>query len=441
MVNKIGQTIEKFNMVNRGDTVCCAVSGGADSTALLLALCGLSERFGIRVTAAHVNHLLRGAESDRDEAFCRELCQRLGVPLTVFREDAAAFARSRGLSVETGARELRYGLFEGLPADRIATAHTADDNAETLLFRIARGTGLRGLCGIPPVRGKIIRPLLACTRVEIEAFLNARGQAFVTDSTNLSDDYARNRIRHGAMPVLSEVCGGFPENIAALTRSLSEDEDFLAREAERCKGEDLRTLHPAIRKRIIMWEIEGRGFGVTEKRTQELETIALNGGKLLLGKDGAGDFVYAYGKGGRLRFSTVKQTEEIVPQKIEKAGEYPFSSDRIVIIWSVNCKKMNILENVNKNSTTDLVDCDKIKGSIVLRNRLRSDRLKPVGSFHTRELRKLLQERLPEGERDISAVLADDEGVVWSEHAGIAQRVQPDNDTKKMLKITVIQKI
>lgn len=424
-------------MLSRGDTVCCALSGGADSTALLLVLRELSERFGVRVTAAHVNHLLRGAESDGDEAFCRELCQRLDVPLAVFRRDAAAFACSLGVSVETGARELRYKIFDGLPADRIATAHNLGDNAETLLFRIARGTGLRGLCGIPPVRGKIIRPLLMCTRGEIEAFLGSRGQTFVTDSTNLSDDYARNRIRHGVMPVLSEVCEGFPENIAALTRSLSEDEDFISGEAERRKGEDMRTLHPAVRKRIIMAETEKNGFLVTEKRTEELENAALSGGRVLLGKNAEGAYVYAYGEGGRLRFAEEKSTEEIVPQKIEKSGSYPFSSDKIVTISKVNCEKMNILENVNKNSTTDLADCDKIRGSIVLRNRLRGDKIKPAGDVHTRELRKLLQQRLPAGERDISAVLADGEGVVWAEHAGISHRVKPDGNTKNVLTITV----
>lgn len=437
MLDKISSTIEKFNMLSRGDTVCCALSGGADSTALLLVLCELSERFGVRVTAAHVNHLLRGSESDGDEAFCRELCQKLDVPLTVFREDAAAFARSLGVSVETGARELRYRIFDRLPADKIATAHNLNDNAETLLFRIARGTGLRGLCGIPPVRGKIIRPLLMCTREEIEAFLGSRGQTFVTDSTNLSDDYARNRLRHGVMPVLSEVCGGFPENIAALTRSLSEDEDFISREAERCKGDDLRTLHPAVRKRIIMAETEKNGFLVTEKRTEELENAALNSGKVLLGKNSEGTYVYACGNGGRLRFAEEKSTEEIVPQKIEKSGTYSFSSDKIVTISKVNCEKMNILENVNKNSTTDIADCDKIRGSIVLRNRLRGDKIKPAGDFHTRELRKLLQQRLPAGERDISAVLADGEGVFWAEHVGVSRKVKPDGNTKNILTITV----
>lgn len=437
MLRKITAYIEKYNMLSRGDTVCCALSGGADSTALLLVLCELSGRLGITVTAVHVNHKLRGGESDRDEAFCTELCRRLGVELKVFARDAAEFSRSLGVSVETGARELRYTLFDSVPADRIATAHNLNDNAETLLFRIARGTGLKGLCGIPPVRGKFIRPLLECGREEIEAFLAARGQGFVTDSTNLSDDYARNRIRHGVMPELSQICGGFPGSAAALTRSLSEDEDYLSKEAERCKCRDLRTLHPALRKRIIMSAVREYDIDVTEQLVQRAEKAALNGGRTLLGKYSDEELLFAYGSEGRLRFVKKRTRKEISPQKIEKSGEYSFASDKIVIISEANREKMNDFENVNKNSTTAIADCDKIRGSVVLRNRLRSDRIKPLGQLHTRELRKLLQERLPAGERDISAVIADSEGVIWAEHIGIAQRVQPDGGTEKVIKITI----
>lgn len=439
MLQKITSVIEKYNMLNRGDTVCCALSGGADSTALLLVLRELSPRLGITVTAVHVNHMLRGEESDRDEAFCTELCRRLSIDLKVFSRDAAEFSRSLGVSVETGAREMRYMLFDSVPADRIATAHNLNDNAETVLFRIARGTGLKGLCGIPPVRGKFIRPLLECSREEIEAFLAAREQPFVTDSTNLSDNYVRNRIRHGVMPLLSDICGGFPDNAAALTRSLAEDEDFLSKEAERRRDGDLRTLHPAIRKRIIMSAVREYGLDVTEKLVQSAEKAIFKGGRTLLGKYSDEELLFAYGSEGRLRLVRIRTRKEIIPQKIEKSGEYTFSSDKIVIISEAIREKMNDFENVNKNSTTAIADCDKIRGSVVLRNRLRSDKIKPLGQPHTRELRKLLQERLPAGERDISAVIADGEGVIWAEHIGAAQRVQPDSGTKRIMRITIIQ--
>ena len=164
MLKKTRNTIINHNMISAGDSVCVALSGGADSVALLLVLNELSSEFDFSLSAVHINHLLRGAESDRDEDFCRNLCGELNIPLQVFREDAAAFSQALGESVETGARKLRYGIFSRLDFDKIATAHNLNDNAETLLFRIALGTGLHGLAGIPAIRDNIIPPLIECTR-------------------------------------------------------------------------------------------------------------------------------------------------------------------------------------------------------------------------------------------------------------------------------------
>lgn len=430
MLGKIKSAIEKYDMISKGETVCCALSGGADSVALLILLSELSEDMDFSLKAVHINHLLRSEESFRDEDFCKKLCEKMNVPLTVFRRDAAAFSHSLGESVETGAREMRYRIFEELPTDKICTAHNLDDNAETLIFRMARGTGLKGLTGIPPVRGKIIRPLLFCTRKEIESFLAKRGQDFVTDSTNLTDDYARNKIRHRIIPAMSEICVGFPDNVTHLTLSLSEDEDFLMSTALNHKNDDLRTLHPAVRKRVIILHLKKQGITVSKQQVEAVENI-LNGGKITFGK------TVLRSKDGKLYFTEKEAEEEILPQNIEKEGEYAFTSDKIVIISKINSEKMNKAQIINKNSTTDLLDYDKIKGSIVLRNRLRADKIKPVGDKHTREIRKLLQEKLPPWEREKSAVLTDDEGVIWSEHFGIADRVKPDSDSENLLKIDI----
>ncbi|MBD5140070.1 MAG: tRNA lysidine(34) synthetase TilS [Ruminococcus sp.] len=430
MLKKIRTAIKKYDMINKGETVCCALSGGADSVAALIGLTELSGEMGFSLTAVHINHLLRGEESGRDENFCRNLCEKMGVPLTVFQRDAAAFSHSLGTSVETGAREMRYEIFEGLPADKICTAHNLDDNAETVIFRMARGTGLKGLTGIPPVRGKIIRPLLFCTRKEIESFLAKRGQDFVTDSTNLTDDYARNKIRHKIIPAMSDICGGFPNNVENLTLSLSEDEDFLTNAALKCKNDDLRALHPAVRKRVIILQLKEHGINVSNKQVEAVENI-LRGGKITLGN------TVLHLTDGRLYFTENESIEEIPSQNIEKEGEFAFSSDKIVIISKAKSEKMNKAQIINKNSTTDLLDYDKIKGSIVLRNRLRADKFKPAGGKHTKELRKLLQEKLPIWERGKSAVIADELGVVWSEHFGIADRVKPDANSENLLKIEI----
>ena len=432
MLDKVKTAIERYDMIKKGETVCCALSGGADSVALLIALDELSADLGITVSAVHINHMLRGEESDRDENFCKELCKKRDIPLTVVRRNAAAFAHSMGISLETGAREMRYQIFSELAADKIATAHNLNDNAETLIFRLARGTGLRGLAGIPAVRGNIIRPMLRCSREEIEVFLASRDQSFVTDSTNLTDDYTRNRIRHKIMPEMTALHGAFPGCVTALTASFAEDEDFLSSEAEKHKGKDLRGIHPALRKRAVISCLKEHKLEVTASRVSEIETSLLGSG----GKISVGGGYAAFIRNGKITIHREKE-DEISSVKILRDGEYPFSSDRIVIISKVNCEKMNITDIVNKKLTTDALDYDKINGDVVLRNRLRGDRIKPVGAVHTRELRKLLQERLPFGERRLCAVLADRDGVIWSEHIGAAARVAPDENTGLLMKINI----
>ncbi len=183
--------------------LAAAVSGGADSMALLLLLRQLQPRFGYTLSACHVNHGLRGQSADRDEAFVRAECARLGVPLRVFH--AAELASPPAHAGEDWARRLRYTAFaqlQGQGIDAIATAHTANDQAETLLLRLARGTGLHGAGGIRPRRGCYLRPLLCLSRAETEAVCRAAGQPWVTDETNDTDAYARNRLRHNALPAL-----------------------------------------------------------------------------------------------------------------------------------------------------------------------------------------------------------------------------------------------
>ena len=184
--NTFTDALRRYEMVKTGDHVTVALSGGADSVALLLLFLQAREAFGLTVSAAHMNHGLRGAEADRDEAFVRELCRRLAVSLTVERADIPAVCRETGEGTEEAARRLRYAFLEAAAPGKIATAHTRSDNAETALFNLIRGSGGEGLRGIPPVRGRIIRPLLEVGGDEIREYLLTLGQPFVEDSTNLS---------------------------------------------------------------------------------------------------------------------------------------------------------------------------------------------------------------------------------------------------------------
>ena len=204
-VNKIRQYIISNNLLKDGADVIVGLSGGADSTALLKVLLTL----GYRCTAVHCNFHLRGAESDRDQQFVTELCSRLGIRLEVCHYDTESYARQHGISIEMAARELRYADFNRIMQERQASAvciaHHRDDSVETLLLNLIRGTGLRGLTGIKPVNGNIIRPLLCVSRTEIEQWLTETGQPYVTDSTNLETDYTRNKIRNQLLPLMRTI--------------------------------------------------------------------------------------------------------------------------------------------------------------------------------------------------------------------------------------------
>ncbi len=227
MWSKVKRYIKKYNLLNSNDLHIVALSGGADSVALLLLL----KEHGFNVHAAHCNFHLRGDESDRDEAFCVELCQQLGVELHRAHFDTREYAELHKVSIEMAARELRYKWFEQLRQDigaaGICVAHHRDDSVETVLLNLVRGTGLRGLTGIQPRNGSILRPLLCVSRAEIEAFLAEKGQKYVTDSTNLEADVQRNVVRLEVFPLLRKLNPAVAENIQRTTENLAEAQQVL----------------------------------------------------------------------------------------------------------------------------------------------------------------------------------------------------------------------
>lgn len=249
MQNRLLKFAREQNLIAPGDTVICAVSGGADSVAMLFALYLLREKLGITLEAAHFNHNLRGEESLRDETFVRELCARYEIPLHV----ASGEIRPGKKGLEAAAREARYAFLESLPG-KIATAHTADDNAETILMHLVRGTGLKGLGGIAPQRGKLIRPMLGITRREVEDFLAEWHLPHVEDSTNETDAFLRNRLRHHVMPLLTAENPRIAENLSQMALRLREDEaclSQLSRYETLPEVETLRTLPSAVRSRML----------------------------------------------------------------------------------------------------------------------------------------------------------------------------------------------
>ena len=245
MRNKVAAFLKDY----RGKTVICALSGGADSVALLFSLYLLKDSLDITLEAAHFNHHLRGEESQRDEQFVRDLCDRYDIPLHF--AEAHVQAGKKGL--EAAARDARYAFLRSLPGV-VATAHTADDNAETVLMHLIRGTGLKGLGGIAPVSGNVIRPMLDVTREEVEAFLAEYYLPHVEDSSNGSDEFLRNRVRHGILPLLKAENPRISGNLSRMALGLRQDEAFLSGEAPSAEAlavEELKALPPALLSRSL----------------------------------------------------------------------------------------------------------------------------------------------------------------------------------------------
>ena len=236
LIESVKAAIFENNMLCGGETAVCALSGGADSTALLLVLKELSCKIGFELKACHLNHGLRGEESDSDESFCESLCESLGVELYRKKINVKDYAQKHESTEET-ARKLRYVFFEEARArfgenTVTATAHNANDSAETVLLNLVRGTGLKGLCGIPPVRDRIIRPLIYAKRSEIEEFLKDRNQPFVTDKTNFSEDYTRNKIRLKVLPEILAINPSAIEAFSRMSKILRSDSEHLETLAE-----------------------------------------------------------------------------------------------------------------------------------------------------------------------------------------------------------------
>ncbi len=231
-MDRVREAIADHNMVQSGSEVVTALSGGADSVSLLYSLKMLSEELGIKVSACHINHMLRGDESDRDMNFCQDLCEGFNVKLIVLKTDVLS-AKLKHESVEECARRIRYDFFKECSAGKkLATAHTLSDSAETIFLNMLRGTGLKGLCGIPPVRGNLIRPLIYCTREDVENFCTENNLRFVTDSTNLTNDATRNKIRHIIIPELLKINGSFYENLLRMEKNLCSDSAYLEKLTE-----------------------------------------------------------------------------------------------------------------------------------------------------------------------------------------------------------------
>jgi len=415
--------IQKYNMLPPGTRVLCAVSGGADSVALLHFL---SQREDVETVAAHFNHCLRGEESDRDEEFVKTLCADLGVKCVTERGNVAAFAEEGGRGVEDAARVLRYEFLhrtaEAEGCTRIATAHNADDNAETVLLNLSRGTGLKGLCGIPPVRGDIVRPLLQTTRAEIEEYLECNGLEHIEDSSNALDDYSRNRIRHHVSPVLGELNPAFAGAVARMTESLREDEEYLsslaaAFIAEKAEGNaipagETMALPRSVRMRVLRLMHGGELSSVHCAAIENICRVrSTNAHADVPGMRVTREY-------DRLIFGTA-QPLSIAPREL-KAGVEVFIPEADAL---VSCKFVPACTEIHKSLNTFFFKNENICGRITLASRSEGDKIRLSGRNCSKSLKKLFSEaKVPHGERTSCPVIYDEAGVIAVCGFGVAER-------------------
>ena len=430
MLKKVTEAVTRFCLLKNAKHITVALSGGADSMALLYALLEVKDKLEIKkISAAHFNHQIRGDEALRDQQFVAEQCKNLGVELVLGSADVPQFAKEQHLSLELAARKLRYEFFDSICTDAIATAHTASDNIETVLFNLTRGTALSGLCGIPPVRDRYIRPLILCTRDDIENYCTQNGIEFVTDSTNLSDEYTRNKIRHSVVPVLKVFNESAENAVSRMTASLREDEDFINQAVVKVYDtiyingtllvDKFGGLHPAVAKRIIAKFCAEKGVETDNLHINQIYDICLGGGQISL----AGDKI-ARVKDAVLEVARVKKQ----PINITFTVDIKESDNDLF----KNCEKVHnlLLKNI--------LDCDKIVGKLVLRQRMSGDTIRLKNKNCTKTLKKLFCEyKIPTAERDVWPVLADEQGVVWVHKIGVADRCAADKDSLRIYKINV----
>lgn len=420
---------DKYDMLPRGSAVLAAVSGGKDSMCLFELLLSMAEERELKISCAHFDHRLRGEESTRDRQFVENYCETRGVPCYIGSADVADFASERGIGLEEAARTLRYEFLEctagDIGADRIATAHTADDNAETLLLNFARGAGLKGLCGIPPVRGKIIRPLLETSAAEVLEYLRENNIPHVEDKTNAEDFCARNRLRHSVVPVLRDVSGGFDENAARCIALLREDNEFLERLASDFieKHFDGRSLPAAMLAELdgsvssrVIRALAGSGLSAAHidairnaaKSTDPHAAADVHGMRIFRDYDrlvfGAAD-------------SSAIERREVSPGD---AFDLPEAGLRIISAFIPNCSE--IYNSVN----IFFFKSDSICGKIIVKSRSEGDKIRLSGRNCTKSLKKLFSETKLNGEaRDLVPVLCDGAGVIAVYGFGIAERCVP----------------
>ena len=428
------KTIADYGMLSQGDTVVVGVSGGADSMALLHFLHTYVQKLGILVIAAHVNHMLRGDDANQDEAHVRQWCLEHSVPFRCARYNVAACAKEKGISLEACGREMRYAFFETLAEEydsKIATAHTLSDSMETVLFHMVRGTGIKGLRGIPPVRGRVIRPFIRVERWQTERYCSENQIVYRSDSSNFDNTFSRNRIRNLVIPELKYLNPALPRALEGLMRRAAADDDYLeslaAQLLRRACGEggydcgQLKAAAGPVRTRALRMAAAQAGSDCEEVHVTALERLLQKG----MGRADLPGNVEARCWGGALSFAEQSQIfSECLWMELQPPQTVFFGGKKFIVqVLPLSAYKNDT--KIYKMLLTNGVNYDTISGSIVLRNRREGDRFSPAGRGVTKTLKKLFQEAGMSPERRSKAAILECSGkLLWIEGFGVSEQAK-----------------
>lgn len=456
LVEKVSEYMQQNDMVEDGEKIVVGVSGGADSTGLLCILSELAKQFGFSLAVVHVNHGIRGKAADADQSYVENICKDMEIPCYSFHVDLKRFAKKEGMSQEEAGRYYRYQCFEKvrkeISAQKIAVAHQQNDASETVLFNLFRGTGLRGLSGIPPVRDVIIRPLLCADRREIEAYLQEKGIAWRTDETNLTDVYSRNRIRNQILPYVEEhinpAAGQHIQEMAGLLKDIA---DYLDRQGEeafdKC-SEVSRQLVCSIHEKtfrdfdiVIQREVIRRAVSVIAGQLKDVEKEHIEMIRELMDKHVGRRCHLPYqlqavrtydGIAIKRESGGEAATDTGICIDVKAPGNYPLPGPEMEIDLSIKEEVEN--EEIPINRCTKWFDYDRIKNGLTVRTRENGDFITLDSQGHRKLLKRwMIDQKIPREEREQMLLLADGNHILWIIGHRISDNYKVTSDTKRVL--------
>lgn len=436
---KIREYIEKYNMLNKGDKVVLGLSGGPDSVCLFFVLLALQAEYNLSIHAIHVNHCIRGEDADEDQKYVEALCKDFEVPLKVIKVDIPALAEESGRSIEEEARMARYDAFDayadeleagaGDSAVKIAVAHNADDNAETVLFHMARGTGLDGMCGIAPIRDRIIRPLLEVPKSEIMAFINEEEIPYCVDETNSMVCYDRNRIRHNILPELSEINPKALEHITDMTNRLSEVAEYISFEAHglleiaKDDGEKLRKRAFVTAPRVIASQALKEYLSKFMPNQKDVSAVHIDSILSLLQEEGERQVQLPYKKTLIISYEHLYVIDG--ENKEEPTG-------------TISYREFDYEPGMKypTDTYTKWFDCDRITDNVVIRTRAEGDYLTIDAAGNHKSIQDyFVDEKIPRHKRDQIILVCDGSHVMWVVGYRISEYYKISNNTTRVLEI------